>query len=239
MKRVGTAWLSITFAAVIARPPAVSASEGCAISGRILDERGVAIPYAAVSALLRPPGAHDLLTTRSPVSGAVAGPTGEYCIRELPPGQYVIRAVARKQPPSASPECDSCCVSRMSEFQTTFYPASASRERAVPIVVGDGKNADGTDIILRRVPAYCVRGEVRDSNGVLRADVALTLEADSWSAGVINDGGRFLLTNLPPGSYTVAVHDRPKPGRVLARRVIRVGARNVLDIVIRIPLSSR
>jgi hypothetical protein len=127
----------------------------------------------------------------------------------------------------------------MSEYQTTFFRQSVSADGAMTLVIGKGKNAAGIDIIVRRVRAYCVRGEIRDGNGVLMADVAIALEADSWSAGIINEGGRFLLTNLPAGSYTVVVSDRPKPGHILARQVIRVATGNIAGLVIRVPSRSR
>jgi hypothetical protein len=125
----------------------------------------------------------------------------------------------------------------LTEFQTTFYRASLSKEHATVIEVTKGKNAAGIDIMMRRVRAYCLRGEVRDGNGALRADVAVGVETDSWSAGVITEGGRFLLTSLPAGIYTIVIRDRPQLGRVLARRVIRVPAETP-PLVVRIPSLS-
>jgi len=205
----------------------VARAQGCAVSGRVIDDKGNPIPFAAVSALRGP----------SIRAGASANRLGEYCIRELAAGEYLIRATARTQPPSASPACDECCDSN-SEFGTTFYRRSRSRERASTVSVVIGRTASGVDILMRRVPAYCVRGEVRDDRGALLSDVAIALEGDSWSAGVLNEGGRFLLTNLPAGSYTLVISDRPRLGRVLARRVIAVVASNMAGIVITAPSGS-
>jgi hypothetical protein len=88
---------------------------------------------------------------------------------------------------------------------------------------------------MRRVPAYCVRGELRGFLGTLPKDVVVTIERDSWSASVIVDGGRFLLTSLPAGSYTIVVHDQRQLGRVLARRVVAVTTANVTGVVITVP----
>jgi len=226
------------FAVLITFPTGISAVERCIISGRVIDESGVPVASAAVSAL-RGSVFIDDLGRQVPVSGAVAGSAGEYCIHGLSPGKYIVRAVARTHPPSASPECDTCCGSSLTEYQTTFYRASLSKEHATVIEITKGKNAAGIDIMMRRVRAYCLRGEVRDGNGVLMTDVAVTLETDSWSSGVITEGGRFLLNSLPAGIYTIVISDHPKLGRVLARRVIRVTAGTPLDLVIRVPSLSR
>lgn len=234
----GTTTLGAVFAVLITLPTGISAVERCIISGRVIEESGVPVASAAVSAL-RGSVFIDDLGRQVPVSGAVAGSGGEYCIHGLPPGKYIVRAVARTHPPSASPECDTCCGSSLTEFRTTFYRASLSKEHATAVEITKGKNAAGIDIIMRRARAYCLRGQVRDGNGVLMTNVAVALETDSWSSGVITEGGRFLLTSLPAGIYTIVISDHPKLGRVLARRVIRVTAGTPLDLVIRVPSLSR
>jgi protocatechuate 3,4-dioxygenase beta subunit len=239
MKRIGLPAMRLVFAALMAFPMAALAAEGCAISGRVVDERGIPIPSAAVSAFRRAGLGDDLLAKQSPVSSAVADPKGEYCLRGLPPGKYIIRAFARTHPPSASPQCDSCYGPNETEFHATYYPSTAAAEHATALDAGHGKNAVGTDIILRRERAYCLRGEVRDGNGTLMADVAVALEADSWSAGVFNEGGRFLLTSLPAGTYTIVISDRRKLGRTRARKLIHVAPGNLADLVVRIPDRSR
>lgn len=88
---------------------------------------------------------------------------------------------------------------------------------------------------MRRARAWCVRGEVRDASGLLRGDVARSLRPDAPpAAGVLNEGGRFLLTGLTPGVYTLVASDYPQLGRVLAERVIRV-ERNMEGVAITVP----
>lgn len=234
----GVRALGLVCAALMVFTTATSAMQGCAISGRVVDANGVPIPSAAVSALPHAGPRDQLAAKQTPASGAVAGPRGEYCIRGLAPGKYIVRAFARKHPPSASPECGTCCGPNMTEYQATFYPSSVSQGRAIALGVDNGEGLTGIDITMRYHRSHCVRGEVRDGNGALMADAAVGLEADSWSTGVINEGGRFLLTSLPEGTYTIVISDRPKLGRILARRVIRVTAGSSRDIVIRVPSIS-
>jgi len=67
------------------------------------------------------------------------------------------------------------------------------------------------DFHLRRGPVYCVTGECRTGE----------------SAGVLHPGGRFLLTNLDPGRYTLMLMDRPQFGRILARQEFEVRDHNI------------
>lgn len=195
----------------------VMAKDGCIVSGRVVDERGKPVPFAAVTA-------GKGVSSRA-VNGATATNTGEYCIRELAAGTYFIRAFARSNPPAASPDCSTCC-----------GPSSELELRSAPRVsVETGRTASGVNVTMRRVPAYCVRGELRGFLGTLPKDVVVTIERDSWSASVIVDGGRFLLTSLPAGSYTIVVHDQRQLGRVLARRVVAVTTANVTGVVITVP----
>ena len=92
---------------------------------------------------------------------------------------------------------------------------------------------------MRRVPAYCVRGEVRDAGGALMSQAAIAVEQGSWSATVFNEGGRFLLTGLPSGSYTIRISDRPQLGRVLARQTVKIGVASIDGLVITIGSSVR
>jgi hypothetical protein len=234
-RRTGAARLLVLLAAIAAPSPPSTAKEGCSISGRVTDEAGIPIPFAVVSALRSPFAGTD--PPAAPVSGSATDGRGEYCIRELPSGEYFVRATARMRPPSASPACDACCRPNV-ELETAFFGGSRTLKRATPVAAGNGRRASAIDIVMRRVPAYCVRGEVRDGRGVLLGDVGIALAQESWSAGVLNEGGRFLLTGLPAGSYTVLISDRPKPGRVLARRVIHVSARSTVPIVITVARRS-
>lgn len=191
----------------------------CSISGRVVDDRGRPVPYAAVNAI----------SEANRVFGAAANERGEYCISApLPSGQYRIRAGGGTRPPSAAPSCKDCCLAA-TDLLTTYHPK--------PVLAGPQRPVRNLDVRLRRGPVYCVRGEVRDPTGALlqRAVVALKFGDSGNSAGVISEAGRFLLTNLPPGVYTLVVADRPQLGRVLAERVVQVRDRNIDKVLITVP----
>ena len=71
------------------------------------------------------------------------------------------------------------------------------------------------------------------------SQAAIRVEQGSWSSGVISEGGRFLLTHLPSGSYTIVIRDKPQGfGNVLARQTVKVSAANIDGLVITIGSSS-
>jgi hypothetical protein len=193
----------------------LNGQQSCSISGRVTEVGGAPVPFAVLQALRG-----DFVA-----NGAVASREGEFCIPKLPPGEYRLRTVARAQPPTASPSCDSCC-DPGKEFE---------RAVAIPVQVTGSTAPTKIDVVLRRVPAFCVRGEVRDRTGALRPDYAIGLEMDGSSTGVLSEGGRFLLTNLPMGSYTVAIFDKPQMGSVVMRKVVQVEKANINRLVITLP----
>lgn len=93
------------------------------------------------------------------------------------------------------------------------------------------------DIPIRLVPAYCVYGEVRDTIGSLVSSATVAVEQGSWPAQVLNEGGRFLLTGLPSGSYMILIQEEPHLGRVFARRIVNVGAADTDGLVITVTTS--
>ncbi len=197
----------------------------CAVAGRILDDKGKPVPFGVVHATREAADTADL-ERRDPGMGAAAGQRGEYCIANLPPGRYVIRAAVRKNTPSASPTCRYCC-GRSTEL--------ASPTRSV-LVSFDGTSTSRVDIQMRRVAAYCVRGEMRDATGALADSVAINIRQAHWSASVLNHGGRFLITNLIPGDYEISIMGRPGvAGRALTKRKVTVRAANIDRLVISIP----
>ncbi len=197
----------------------------CAVAGRVLDDKGKPVPFGVVYAT-REAADTATLERRDPAEGAAADQCGEYCIANLLPGRYKMRVAVHKHTPSASPSCRECC-----EPSTQLAPPA----RSVPLVF-NGTSSSRIDIQMRRVRAYCVRGEVRDATGTLASSVAINVSQALWSASVLNYGGRFLMANLIPGDYEIDIMDRLGiAGRVLTRRNVTVRAANITPLVITIP----
>lgn len=160
----------------------------CAFAGVIVAD-GVPVSGAVVRAW-----PSDALVRSSSV-GVAADSQGLFCIAAVPSGFYSLVASARLQAPSASPRCGGECCKPIKEFVATTYPRAKANS---------GKHFR---IVLQRAPAFCVRGEVRSRTGVLPRDLAISVvEPDGGSVhSVLHENGRFLLTALPVGTYTIQV----------------------------------
>ena len=78
---------------LVALSLAAMAQESCAISGRVVDDTGKPVPSAFVKALRE-----RFLRDEFVVAGSEANQRGDYCIRDLAAGDYLVRATARVQP---------------------------------------------------------------------------------------------------------------------------------------------
>lgn len=183
-----------TMALLAAAAAAAATPASCAVTGHTE-------PGAAVTAHRYPLANIGVTPAPPPVNGAMAGRDGSFCIASLPDGAYVIRVFARKSRAaySAPPDCADCCA----KGQVSFAPAFSPK-----VDVRGGKAPAPVKLLPREVPAYCVRGEVRDRSGKLVTDDPLHLEMEgpsSWSTSVKNYEGRFLLTGLAAGAYKLTV----------------------------------
>jgi len=191
-----------------------AAQRMCDVSGRVTEE-GKPLPGATVTALTVTLGQPPRV-----LNGDVSDARGSFCIRELPAGSYLIRASVRTQTPSSSPDCSTCCE------PTTEFPVWESSK---PVQVKGGTIT--VNVPMRRVAAFCVRGEVRGREGSLRDDVMLSLNAGPWSAGVFNQGGRFLLTALPASTYVLTISHM---GRDVVQQPVHVKS-NIDGLVVKLP----
>lgn len=173
---------------VLMGEPAMAQSP-CAFAGIVVADNGVPVPGAVVLAW-----PSDALI-RSTSVGVTADSQGSFCIAAAPSGFYSLVASARSRAPSASPRCGWDCCKPITEFVATTHPRATANS---------GKRIR---IVLRRSPAFCVRGEVRSRTGVLPTNLAISLVEPGGGSvhSVLHENGKFLLTALPVGTYTIQV----------------------------------
>lgn len=219
----------------------LAAAESSSIGGRVLDDTGKPLPRVVVTVVRKAAGAASL----SVAGKDVTTDRGDYRVGRLQAGEYYIRALGGTRPLSASPGCESCCGSQ-TDLRTTFYPRSPDLAGAKPVAVSTGRDLSGLDIQLARVPVYCVQGEILDTTGGLVPGAGIALEiwnagldAPARSAGVFNEGGRFLLRNLPEGSYRLKVTDGQAFGRVLMTEAFKVEGRDSDRLRVILPASAQ
>ncbi len=213
------------------------AADECAIHGQVDGSNGSPSPHAAVTVFRYP---LDSFGRPAQVfAGASADADGRFCLLDLPDGIYAVRAGSPSNPPSARPDCRSCC-DPATVFAPAFFRQPNSKEAAAtPVTLRKGRAAEAVRIALPRVPAYCVRGEVRNRGGKRLVGVGITLRSSDLASTstVFNGEGRFLLTGLPSGDYDLIVHASPLAlGQApLAQQSVHVAGRNLDHFVIVVP----
>ena len=197
----------------------LAAGETCAVQGPVSDMAGRPVPYAAVSAI------RATFPLVPPAAGATADPNGRYCLRGLAAGDYFVRAEGRTLAMSASPSCVDCCAPTRGVTPTSHrVRVRVTRSETDSLFV---------NIRMRERALHCVKGEVRDTSGRLRPDLTISLASDTQSVTVIQEGGRFLLTKVPSGRYTMRVSDEAAMDRVIVTQAIVVPSDGIVRVVVR------
>jgi hypothetical protein len=157
-------------------------------------------------------GERRLISARGPAYGV--GDDGAYRLSGLAAGEYIVVASVWNTgsdemrmtdlsiaPPAALPRVG---------FAPSFYPGVSDPARAVPVSVAAGEERTGVDISMEFVPVARVDGVILDADGKPASVVQATLtDAMPVPRPVISvrpgPDGRFSLTGLSPGRYTMTV----------------------------------
>lgn len=185
------------------------------IAGRVFDEDGEAVPHAVVMASreVYKEGRRTLAMKMF----AGTDDLGQYRLFGLAPGRYYVSATQgdwdqatgdREFTAGSGEKGQRGCTK-------TFYPGTSDLGRASVIVVKEGEEIPGTDIPLKQVAVYRIRGKV--FNAVTRkgaTDSYLTLISRTsrleWDYGggeqVRKSDGSFEFAKVVPGSYLLLAY---------------------------------
>ena len=181
------------------------------ISGRVLDDHGVPLKHAIVTAerdLADDPGFSGFSVGDSrrpgirPLERAASTEGGRFSISGLPPGVYRLHA----EPPDQAVASDK----DGRRLAPTWYPSAMDPRYAVPVLV-NGDDLAGLDLALARSRMPEVSGFVFRADGSPAADLQVSLVAGSvislssmsTSSGV---KGEFRFDSVTPGSYQLAAN---------------------------------
>jgi len=207
------------------------------ISGRVVDDEGEPAPGIQVLALRRaPPEARSGFLPAS--GGAQTDDRGEYRLRNLPPGRYLVQAAPMMQRSMQTAE------NQRTALVPTFHPDAASPEGAIWVSVGEGQEAVNIDIQLRRMPVRRISGRVLLEDGkpaerFMVSNIDRNAPATFILTGRMDVGkepGSFVLDAVPPGSWTLVARLMDNPALPLQRAALAhvdVGDRDVEGVEIR------
>ena len=210
------------------------------ITGRILDEDGEPLEHVRVTALRYSywKGKRQLGLN----AGAATDDLGEYRLFDLAPGRYYLQAAdtedyfqsAQAQKRSATKPLDEVHV-------PTYYPGTSNFDNAIAVELKAGAEARGMDFSFFKVRAVRVGGHVKYPADSDRKGVMIILEPrDSrlvrWSltrrAETVDPDGKFELTKIAPGSYSLSAILLDGSNSISARQQIDVGSDNVENVVL-------
>lgn len=175
------------------------------ITGRVVDDAGEPVANATVVALRQRRGdAGPRFSTTA--HSRPTDDTGAYRLFGVPPGRYFLSAL----PPHAGLPTHGLVDTSGTALATTYYPATSVASEAQPIEVAAGVEAFA-DIALAPTRVTSVAGEVVDTAG-RPAKMGFTQlipqgrdeEPHGWRHGEVRDG-RFALSGIAPGDYTLSV----------------------------------
>ena len=174
------------------------------ISGKVLNQDGEATANQVVAAMreVYRDGARRLAQAVS----TSTGPDGVYTLDDLPPGRYYVRAMTGYT--FASPGRDKA--PQEADVQT-YYPSEMDASKAAPVEVKAGEESGGTDILLRRMGVFTVRGTVALPPGGPASNIYVSLTAkalDGMPTGArlnaVAANGAFEIRGVLPGGYVIS-----------------------------------
>lgn len=221
----------------------VKLSPHSVIAGKVTDEDGEPVAFAAVQVLRErwTNGRRQFV----PMSGGTTNDLGEYRVHGLIHGHYYLTVSDNRRSPTpfggsvrradGAPDMN---------YAPLFYPGVVDMAQAVPVTLAPGQEMRGADFQLRKVPTFRVRGKVLDVSGKPAMYTAvMAMPAEGGWAGVRAMGvvrradGAFEIAGLQPGSYNLVVQrgggrgDRDAP-RGTARMPVQVGNRDLEGVIV-------
>lgn len=228
-----------------------------AIVGQVVDEDGEPLPGIEVQALVRasrlptdsdtPPEGGSL----APIRTAITNDLGQFRLYGLPPGKYFVSAVDSGMPELSEQSLTGgfgyeIADAPQPKYPPTYYPGTADPSQAAKVEVRTGDEIR-IEFRLRRVDTYQVSGRVLDASGhpVQGANISISPDdlATEFSSlrygGETDSAGRFQITGVAPGNYSVDASRIEDEKQWMADRPITVSADDVtgLELVLLPPVK--
>jgi protocatechuate 3,4-dioxygenase beta subunit len=205
------------------------------ISGRVMDENGLPVRGAPVSAM-RYRGVNGERRLEPWRILSETNELGEYRITELPPGRYYLGVA-----PGKLAEWDP-------RYTARFYPDETEAERAQPIDVKAGDELGGRDFRLTRREGVTITGHLvwPEAAGGKKQGVPLhfdSTEYAEYSLPVERNGDSFMIAHVPSGNYTLRTWWSILQARIgdpMGDLTLRVGTVDVRDVSLEIrPIGAQ
>jgi protocatechuate 3,4-dioxygenase beta subunit len=174
------------------------------VSGHVLDEDGDPIPRAQVTVLRY--FYNQARKQLTQVAEAQSNDLGEFEFLNLSPGGYCFQVTV--SPPRNIPP-HTRWVNPEEAYPATFYPNAREAAQATASNIAPGAHVSNIDFRLRKMPAYHIRGSVRDTTAGQPQDEGEVIVRMPGNLGTIvsdsrlQSDGTFDVRGVVSGSYTV------------------------------------
>jgi protocatechuate 3,4-dioxygenase beta subunit len=187
-----------------------------AITVRVVDEWGE--PLSGLRIVVEYEGGRSAFY---PSAARTTDDRGRLRLFKLPPGHYIVCAEVDgfgSGNQSTSPHRE--------RFLRTCYPSASAAAQAEPVAL-ERSDIDDLVIRMRRGRSFTISGTVLDASGGVASTANLSLNRfergrSSGMGIVVGTGGRFTVTNVPPGEYAIEA-ELGGPDRPERRRELEVG----------------
>jgi protocatechuate 3,4-dioxygenase beta subunit len=185
------------------------------IAGRVFDEDGEPLPNAQVMASRETYyQGHRTVATRAM---ADTDDLGQFRLHGLAPGRYYVSASDSQWRRVTGEREFIAGAAQGTErgYTKTYYPGTTDPDKAAVISVKEGEEVPGTDIVLKQVAVYRIRGRVFNQitqKGGMGVVVMLTPRSKrlEWDMGRQNCAakadGTFEVPDVVPGLYTLTAY---------------------------------
>ena len=209
------------------------------IAGRVLDEDGDPTTDVRVQAMRW--GYINGAKRMMGFSNTTADDQGNFRLSGLVAGKYILYADSNRMIPF-NPSKDA--------YVTTYFPNALDLNEATPINLTPGAEVTGTEIRLRKMRVFRVRGKAVDGNGAPVRNMALALlpknanpQAMSLNRNItISRDGSFDFRNVMAGSYFIEpatnvmfgpmdANDAP-PKKLFGRFAVTITTEDLSDLVV-------
>jgi hypothetical protein len=201
------------------------------IMGKVVDEEGEPLAYATVGVFARhgAPGRDHFMSNGQ----AETDDLGQYRVFGIAPGQYFVKATLRRDPSNYRPA--TAKLKSEITYVPTYYPGTTEASAAVPVHVIGGQEVE-VDLALRKTATVHLAGKLLNNRPNTHAVITAipsggpTWDSDERHYAMASGDGKWIMTGLLPGSYTLVCDNLEDGVRLGARLPIDVQTKNINDV---------
>jgi uncharacterized GH25 family protein len=178
------------------------------IAGKITEADGD--PLAGVNVWVRRVGKNGAPTdaqgpTEEDAGRETTNDLGEYRIANLRAGQYIVQAQAHGMSPAPEP-ADRGKQKELPTYAVTYFPGTVEERQAIAVQVTEA-GTTAANFVMMSTRSYSVSGTVQLLGNPRNVQMYLVSTSGQTEAQALDSDGRFIFSNVLPGTYVAQIVD--------------------------------